>query len=170
MNVGAQIAIFSATSLLTASVFGSLALGDVVLNGSDSLPHNGYFMYRTTAFVPRGSYVHFPAPDDVAEQYRSLSFVKRVAGVAGDHVESSETQVCINDACRDLLPMMVTKGYAPLSSGPIPDGFVAVFGDADNSLDSRYATIGLISRDTINAVGFPIAIPHWKDLLAWQDS
>lgn len=169
MKARSQIIVMSGALLLASVVFGSLALGDVVFNGSSSLPHAGYFMYRTTAILPRGSYVHFPAPDGVAEPYRDLSFVKRVVGVPGDLVQSDEAQVCINGHCRALLPAMITKGYKPLGAGPIPDGFIAVLGDAENSLDSRYATIGLIARDQINAVGFPIAIPHWKDLLAWQD-
>ena len=153
-----------------AAVFGSLAIGDVVVNGSTSLPHNGYFMYRTSAFLPRGAYVHFPAPDGVAEAYKDLSFVKRVVGRSGDVIKTIDAQVCINASCRDLLPSMVDQGYAPLSSGPIPDGFVAVFGDADNSLDSRYATLGLVRIADVSAVGFPIKIPHWKDLRTWLDS
>lgn len=169
MSFGKSFLVGSALSFGVV-VFGSLAMGDVVLNGSTSLPHNGYFMYRTSAFIPRGSYVHFPAPDGVADAYKDLSFVKRVVGRSGDVIETIDAQVCINATCRDLLPSMVDQGYAPLSSGHIPDGFVAVFGDAANSLDSRYATLGLVGIDDVSAVGFPITIPHWKDLRTWLDS
>lgn len=165
-----QSLLLASTFSFGALVFGSLAMGDVVLNGSTSLPHNGYFMYRTQAFIPRGAYVHFPAPDGVAEAYRELSFVKRVVGLSGDLVQTVDAQVCVNSDCRELLPTMVEKGYFPLSSGPIPEGFIAVFGDADNSLDSRYAALGLVRIEDVSAVGFPIKIPNWKDVRKWLDT
>ncbi|WP_258028286.1 S26 family signal peptidase [Cereibacter sphaeroides] len=44
--------------------------------------------------------------------------------------------------------------FAPaLAEGVIPDGHYAAFGSSADSLDSRYATVGLFARETIRAVG-----------------
>ena len=161
MLVGATVAVVGV-------VYGGLAFGSVVFNGTDSLPHNGYFMLRVAIEPPKGAYVSFKAPSVVAEEFQSLSFVKRVEGTVGDVVSSMDGTVCVNAECRDLLPQLRENGIAALGSQVIPEGFVAVFGDSANSLDSRYDAVGLVSVDDIEAVGFPIPVPHWKTLVDWM--
>lgn len=149
-----------------AGLYG-MAFGTVVLNGTTSLPHNGYFMVRWPTLPVKGAYVAFTAPEAVREDLRHFSFVKRIVGVPGDEVSSTENEVCVRGVCRKLLPKLLNQGFKPLSPRILQDGEIVVFGDSDDSLDSRYAVIGTIENDRIEAIGFPVAIPHWKELQAW---
>lgn len=144
-----------------------LAFGSVVLNGTTSLPHNAYFMLRWPMLIPSGSYVAFEAPDVVAERFQAYSFVKRVVGVPGDTVEVSGNRVCIKNDCRELQESLIDKGVEPIAAQTLGAGQYLVFGDAPESLDSRYALIGAIPIEKIEAVGFPIPFPHWKEIKAW---
>lgn len=146
-----------------------LGLGSVVMNGTTSLPHNGYFMLRISKVHPKGSYVAFEAPSVVADEFKSLSFVKRVVGIEGDLIAVEDDEVCVDGQCRVLLDALTIKGFEPLGAGNVPEGHVAVFGDAPNSLDSRYAVVGLIAEDQIQAVGWPIPVPNWKVVRSWLD-
>jgi hypothetical protein len=48
---------------------------------------------------------------------------------------------------------------------------VAAFGTSPDSLDSRYATVGLFSTESIVAIGVGTdLIPNWKELQAWADA
>lgn len=148
-----------------------LANGSLVLNGTHSLPHNGYLMLRWPILPLRGSYVAFTAPKAVAADFRGFDFVKRVEGIPGDEVTVSITgtgsKVCVRDACRMLLSDLLDKGIGPTPAGRLgPDEYL-VFGDAPNSLDSRYAVIGPIHRADIHAVGLPVPIPNWKEIHSW---
>jgi len=144
-----------------------LAFGSVVINGTTSLPHNGYFMLRWPLLITSGSYVAFEAPDVVGERFQAYSFVKRVVGVPGDTVQVSGNQVCVNEDCRTLQESLLEKGIEPIAAMTLKAGQYLVFGDAPDSLDSRYALIGAIPHEKIEAVGFPIPFPHWKEIKAW---
>jgi len=144
-----------------------LAFGSVVLNGTTSLPHNAYFMVRWPLIITSGSYVAFEAPEVVGERFQAYSFVKRVVGVPGDTVQVSGYQVCVKEDCRTLQESLVEKGIEPISPMTLEAGQYLVFGDAPDSLDSRYALIGAIPHEKIEAVGFPIPFPHWKEIQAW---
>jgi len=158
------------TALCCVSVsYAVLGLGSVVMNGTASLPHNGYFMLRLSNLHPKGSYVAFEAPSIVAQEFKSLSFVKRVVGIEGDEVTVDGGEVCVDGQCRELLDDLAVKGFSALEAGIIPEGRIAVFGDAPNSLDSRYAAVGLIAEDKIQAVGLPIPVPNWKVVRSWLD-
>jgi type IV secretory pathway protease TraF len=113
--------------------------------------------------------VAFEAPSIVADEFKSLSFVKRVVGTEGDKIAVDGDEVCIEGQCRVLLDTLMVKGFAPLEVGVVPQGRIAVFGDAPNSLDSRYAAVGLIGQEHIQAVGWPILVPNWKVVRAWLD-
>jgi conjugal transfer pilin signal peptidase TrbI len=144
-----------------------LAFGSVVLNGTSSLSHNGYFMLRWPIIPVRGAYMSFEAPAAIAPEYTTYSFVKRIVGLPGDRVRVEGAAVCVADVCRVLLHDLVERGVGPLEAGVIPPGHYFVLGDADNSLDSRYAPIGLIAHSSIEAVGLPVPIPHWKEIHSW---
>ena len=152
---------------LSAVVFYLLSATTIVLNGTSSLPHSGYFMVTWPQILRPGIYVAFEAPDEIAAAFDDLVFVKRVAAMPGDEVLSSPSRVCVNGECRDLLPEMIDAGYLPLHSHVVPPGKVVAFGEAVDSLDSRYAAIGDVDASTIVAVGYPIRIPHWKEIGAW---
>ncbi|AVX06012.1 hypothetical protein MXMO3_03509 (plasmid) [Maritalea myrionectae] len=141
----------------------------IVINGTNSLPHNGYIMWRTPHLLQTGRYVAFDTPEILKNKFEGISFVKRVVGMPGDTISSDSASVCINGQCRELQKELVEAGYRELPSGPIPEGYIAVFGDAINSLDSRYEVIGLISVSKVQAVGWPLKLPHWKELKQWFD-
>ena len=49
----------------------------------------------------------------------------------------------------------------------VPEHHVLVFGDSQDSLDSRYEIVGPVPVAAIEAVGWPLRIPHWKEIAAW---
>lgn len=156
--------------VITLTGFYILAFGSVALNGTSSLPHNGYVMTRWPILPWRGAYVSFEAPDGLIEEAEGFSFIKRVAGLPGDVVSVEGQEVCVHGACRLLLTDLVDRGITAIEAGVIPEDSFLVFGDAENSLDSRYARIGLIDRARIEAIGIPAPIPHWKEIHAWFTS
>lgn len=140
----------------------------LVLNGTDSLPHTGYFMLAYPKVLWTGAYVAVTPPEALADQFHpDAKFVKRLVGQGGDRVASSGAEVCIETTFRALDPNLDAQVFRPLASGPIPEGQIAIFGDSADSLDSRYALIGLFDRQEVAAVGWPINIPHWTRLARW---
>jgi type IV secretory pathway protease TraF len=103
----------------------------------------------------------------VDSRFQHFPFIKRVVGLPGDEIRTHGSEVCIKDTCRNLLPKLVDQGLNPLPDGPITDDQFVVFGDAPESLDSRYALIGTVAKADILAVGFPVPIPHWTELSTW---
>ena len=169
MNALGRNIVLGVAVLGVGVAYAALGLGSVVMNGTSSLPHNGYFMLRIANVHPKGSYVAFEAPNIVADEFKSLSFVKRVVGTSGDEIIVDGGEVCIDGECRTLLEDLMVKGFSALDAGVVPLGHVAVFGHAPNSLDSRYAAVGLIAEDHIQAVGVPIPVPNWKVVRTWLD-
>jgi len=155
------------TGVVTAALFFVLAEGTVVLNGSTSLPHAGYFMLRWPLILSRGAYVAFQPPAGLAPHFEGLSFIKRIVGVAGDRVASNGESVCIAGICRTLLPTLSADGVLATPEGVIPEGFIAVFGDSPDSLDSRYAVVGLVPTADVQAAGIPVPLPHWREVQTW---
>ena len=157
------------TSALIVALFGYsvVGLGRVVLNGSESLPHHGYFMVTWPKIFWRGCYVAFEPPEDISDRFQGLFFVKEVVGLPGDSFENTSDSVCVMGACRKT----VTEDGAPvaplLSSGSVPDASLFVLGETAESLDSRYEVVGAIDRDDVVAVGIPIPLLHWKELQKW---
>lgn len=147
--------------------FYTLGAGTLVINGTRSLPHTGYFMVHWPILPLKGSYIAFKSPDAVDDRFQNFPFVKRIVGRPGDEITSTDTRVCVADTCRTLLQSLKDKGLQPLPNGKIDEGEFVVFGDAPDSLDSRYALIGTVARSDILAVGFPVPIPHWTELHAW---
>ena len=147
--------------------FYSLAFGAVVLNGTTSLPDTGYLMVRWPIVPVRGAYAAFEAPDTVAAGFQGYNFVKRIEGMPGDTVTVEGRYVCVHGVCHMTLAELDAAGFGPMESGILgPDDYL-VFGDAANSLDSRYAVIGPIHRADIHAIGIPAPLPHWKEIHAW---
>ncbi len=153
--------------VITLVGFYLLSAGTLVLNGTTSLPHNGYAMLSWPIMPWKDGYVAFEAPAVVDARFSGLTFIKRVAGVPGDEIVWRDGAVCVDQDCRDLLPSLAEKGFTGLPEGRVPDNMYVVFGDAPDSLDSRYAVVGLISKEDITAVGLPAAVPHWKEVQAW---
>ena len=162
-----QSIVLGVTGLVTAALFFLLAEGTLVLNGSTSLSHTGYIMLRWPQMLSRGVYVAFAPPARLADHFEGVSFIKRIVGVAGDRVVSDGARVCIAGTCRELLPDLRADGVLALEVGVIPEGFIAVFGDSPDSLDSRYAVVGLVPTTDVQAAGIPVPMPHWREVQSW---
>lgn len=162
-----RVALVACLSLFIVAGFFTLAFGRFVLNGTASLPHHGYLMWSWPNLPVRGAYVAFAAPKAVDQRFQNFSFVKRIVGLPGDLVKVKGATVCVEADCRTLLPELLERGLMPLAAGPVPEGSLVVFGDAPDSLDSRYGRVGFIAMDSIEAMGFPIPSPHWKELRRW---
>lgn len=163
------VTIYGVCAALTIGAFFLSSNTSVVLNGTTSLPQNGYLMLRHPLMLARGNYVAFDTPEVVKSEFKGVSFVKRLVGKPGDEVVSTTDEVCVNGECRKLQPELVDKGFAPLSNGVIADGEYVVFGDSADSLDSRYQIIGTVKKANIQAAGWAIDIPHWKEIKKWMD-
>ncbi len=88
----------------------------------------------------------------------SVPFIKRIAGAPGDLVEVKGDEVFVNGALIGKA-MAETRGGDPLQI--IPEGVISpnhyfMAGETPSSFDSRYAFVGYIHRDRIQAVGWSL--------------
>ncbi|MDH2328351.1 S26 family signal peptidase [Cereibacter sp. SYSU M97828] len=161
-----------AGSLFVVTGFWALNTVRINLNGSSSLPHNAYVMWGWPKTIWHGAIIAAEPPAVYAERFEGFYFTKQVLGLPGDVITHDDAgNVCVHGTCFEIA-QRDGKPFAPaLAEGVIPDGMYAAFGTSADSLDSRYANIGLFARDKIAAVGFGTnAIPHWKELKAWADT
>lgn len=150
--------------LCLIAIYGLVA-GRVVLNGTDSMQARGFFVVVWPKPLIRGSIVVLDPPPRFAKKFEGLVFTKRLVGLPGDVITHQEGGLCINDACF----AQGTKNGQPfgtlLPEGIIPAGQLAIFGETETSLDSRYAEVGLFSIESLRAVGIAIpGFPAWEDL------
>ncbi|OUS06297.1 hypothetical protein A9Q96_09995 [Rhodobacterales bacterium 52_120_T64] len=165
------------TSLICAGLlivivgFYALATVRITLNGSSSLPHNGYLMVTWPKVLWHGAYVAIKPPSAFKEIFEGVYFVKEVRGLDGDIIRHGPgDKVCVSNACYALLENRADILREPVDAGEIPQGKFAAFGTAPDSLDSRYSVVGLFARENVVAVGVPLRIPHWKEIKAWIGS
>ena len=138
------IVILSLATLLFISRF---QLG---INLSESMAGHVFLIDKKEKSVEVGELVAFssqnafPIPDGV-------TLIKRVAGVAGDHVTVKNRFVFINDKPVALAKPASRTGdpLQPITSVVIPEGFFFALGEHPDSFDSRYARPGLISSNTV---------------------
>lgn len=136
----------------------------LVLNGTNSLPHSAYAMVQYPKIIRVGSYSLF----EPTEMFRrDFGFVKEVIGLPGDVVEHRAGLVCVRARC--LKPQTAYGALEVLTpQGVIPKDHYFMAGQTDDSLDSRYAALGLVHIDQIKAVGIAIPrFPHWTVLKDW---
>ena len=163
-----SLSIYGFCTALTIAVYFLAANLSVVLNGTTSLPHNSYLMLRQPLILAHGNYVAFNTPEVVKSQFPGVAFVKRLVGLPGDTVSSTADEVCVNGECRKLEIDLVARGLSPLGSGVLGEDEYVVFGDSADSLDSRYQIIGTVKGSDIQAAGWPIPLPHWKEIQKWM--
>ncbi|WP_424753226.1 S26 family signal peptidase [Methylobacterium sp.] len=139
------------------------------LNGSGSLPENAFLLWTWPKVIRPGVVIAADPPEAVRDRFEGVYFMKRVVGVAGDVIRhDADGAVCVRARC--FPPLMVEgRPFAPaLPEGVIPEGAVAAFGDSPDSLDSRYAIIGLFPVAQVQAVGFGASfVPHWTVIAKW---
>ena len=104
------------------------------------------FIYRWFKDPQHGDIVVFKYPSD-----QSRDFIKRIIAVQGDTLEIIDGAVFVNgkQIQEDYIfePMRVANNYPKID---IPIGYSFVMGDnRNNSEDSRYSDVGLVSSDLI---------------------
>lgn len=155
-------------SLIAVAGYWGLANLQITLNGSSSLPETAYLQWHWPQILWHGAVVAIEPPAVFHGRLDGMAVVKRLEGMPGDRIDHQGHSVCVVDRCYGPL---VEEGepFAPLlAEGEIPEGKVALFGDAPNSFDSRYASFGLISVEDIQAVGIALdGFPHWTEVAAW---
>lgn len=157
-------------TLFCLSGFWALNAFRLNINASTSMPDNAYLMWTWPKLVWRGAVIAALPPHAYADRFEGLYFTKRVLGMPGDRISHVDGAVCVNGTCHPPVMRGDAPFAPPLPEGVIPPGMYAAFGISPDSLDSRYATIGLFPRDRIVAVGFGTnLVPNWKDLKAWAD-
>lgn len=154
----------------TVAVVGYVALADlqITLNGSESLPEAAYLQWHWPKHLWRGAVVAFPPPPIFKDRLVGYSIVKRIGGLPGDPIRTYADFTCVAGTCYPA-EKRESRAFAPLiPGGVIPEGMVAVFGEAPNSLDSRYASFGLVPIDKIEAVGIALrGFPRWQEIATW---
>jgi len=111
----------------------------LVWNITDSVDHR--VAYLSDAPAGLGDYVHFEFSHSLIQSGAQVKLTKRIACLAGQRVNTIDRLVfCDNFFLGKALEF--TASGQPLSvfklDGPIPDGFVMVSGDSEDSFDSRY--------------------------------
>lgn len=152
--------------MIVAAGFYGLACGRLVVNATDSLKGNAYAMVTWPRILRRGLIVAMKLPDTLQGKYgdHELYLTKRIAGLPGDPVRRTGNTLCVGETC---VKGQLKKGalIAPLWAGDrVPERMIAVFGDSEDSLDSRYAAIGPVPVRDVVAVGIEIPFPHWTEL------
>lgn len=104
------------------------------------------FIYRWFKAPLHGDIVVFKYPSDT-----SRDFIKRVIAIPGDTLEIIDGAVLLNGHQIHepyiLEPMRIANNYPKIQ---IPKGYVFVMGDnRNNSEDSRFPDVGLVSYDLI---------------------
>lgn len=135
---------------------------DIVVNATRSLEAKAFVLFDQPVMLQTGAVVAATMPDVLAEKFGEHLYVKKIGGLPGDTVTVLQDGTpCIRNVCYAL----ARKDGAPLGpslpEGVIPEGYYALFGDGETSLDSRYAAIGLISADKLRGRGW--AIPWYQD-------
>jgi signal peptidase I len=181
--------LFGTTTLVQAFVIPTGSMEDTLLIGD-------HLLVDKLAYAPAGSVSKYILPyenpkdgDIIVFRYPvdiSQTFVKRVIGVAGDHIKMINQQVYRNgvklnepyvvhknpypDSFRDNFPnsepnlMLLDRAREMLASNVVngevvvpPNSFFAMGDNRDNSLDSRYW--GFVPRE--NIMGKPLII-YWS--------
>jgi conjugal transfer pilin signal peptidase TrbI len=121
----------------------------VGLNASESLPER-LFLIDRTGIPGRGDLVAFRWPGG-GPYPKGATFIKRIAGVPGDAVMALEGDFFVN-----CVPVGTAKPASrqgvPLEPGPtgtLPPGTYYVRAPHPDSLDSRYALTGWVTRAQI---------------------
>ncbi|WP_342075152.1 S26 family signal peptidase [Yoonia sp. SS1-5] len=139
---------------------------DIVMNASDSLDEPAFLMLDTPILLHKGAVVSAQMPEPLQVKFSGYHFVKLIGGMPGDEITyDDQGNPCIDDD--ECFPLFEKDG-APIlpaiAPGVIPEDHYALFGTADKSLDSRYATIGLIHADQLLGRGIAVLwAPDWRN-------
>lgn len=129
----------------------------VGINATESLPDHVFLILKQDRNIKKGDYVAFkwngggPYP-------AGLTFVKLVKGVEGDIVEENQRNFYVSGSYAGLAKERSLKGV-PLDkgiTGVIPSNHFYAYAPNKDSLDSRYALMGLVSYERIVGRAIPL--------------
>lgn len=125
-------------------------------NLSPSLPGHVYIIEPGVMPV-KGEVICFRAPE-TARYFTGFKFLKLVRGVEGDVVEHQNGFVFINGQRQVKILSTTLSGdtLVPGPSGVVPANTFFVLGKHERSYDSRYKSIGFISKDRVIGRAFLI--------------
>lgn len=133
---------------------------DIIMNSSHSLEEPAFAVIEHPVFLYRGAIVAANMPDALRDTFGDYHYVKRIGGMPGDIITyNKDGTPCINDVCYQVADNALS--LPTIAPGVIPADYYALVGTAPDSLDSRYATIGLIAEDDL--VGRGWALPFMSD-------
>lgn len=127
------------------------------LNETDSLPNWAFLIDRTRLQPVRGDYYAFVPP--LNPYYPGgFRFTKQVVGVPGDVVTIQGREFFINGRSVGTAKPADKAGHPAVMSGPgvIPPGHYFMVTPSKDSLDSRYALIGLIDASRLVGRAYPV--------------
>ncbi|KXG78963.1 signal peptidase I [Thermotalea metallivorans] len=93
---------------------------------------------------------------------KEKDLIKRIIGIAGDHVQITEGKVFVNG--KELIEDYINGNYTPGEVDMIvPEGMLFVMGDnRENSLDSRDERVGPVEKDALMGKAFLRLYPFSK--------
>ena len=141
--------------LLTISVFSHFY--HPALNRTHSLPFSLFLIERQNTDANVGDYVAFAPKTNSVGGYR-LTFVKEIVCGPGQRIDSVEGTVYCDgkEVARAKAHSLKGEPLQAIASGVIPEDKFFVRGTHPDSIDSRYAIIGLIDRCRFSGVAHPI--------------
>ncbi len=127
------------------------------LNETESLPNWAFFIDKTQKVPSRDQYYEFVAPPNPYYP-AGFRFTKRVAGQPGDVVTVKGREFFINGRSVGTAKPADKAGHPAVMSGPgiIPSGHYFMVTPSKDSLDSRYALIGLIEASRLVGRAYPV--------------
>lgn len=139
------------TYILLLSAYWLFALHyEFAINVSASLPGKLYLIEK--GILPnKGEYVAFTYQNDFIYP-KGVHLLKRVAGVAGDVVKSSDHRYYVDGRFVGAARPLTSQGLPIQESalnGVIPAGYYYAQADHPKSFDSRYAAIGLVPSSCV---------------------
>lgn len=145
-------------AVLTIVVMGLLSAREryaMTLNMSDSLP-NWAFVIDSQSIPEKGDLAMLVPPENPFHNDRT--FVKKIVGVAGDEILNEENFITVDGVEIGIAKPVAQNGkpLRALESQIIPEGYIFVAGTHKDSYDSRYQSIGLISKDRLIGKAEPI--------------
>lgn len=127
------------------------------INQTESLPYWAFIADQSRRTPHRGELVAF-VPPKTPFYPEGMVFGKIVAGVPGDRIELRGREVFVAGKSVGLAKPRSRTGLAvdPIAPGVIPADHYFVMTPHPDSLDSRYAMIGLIPHARILGVAKPV--------------
>lgn len=129
----------------------------LALNETDSLPNWAFFIDKSNTTPVRDQFFEFVAPSNpyYPDGFR---FTKHVVGVPGDVVTVKGREFFINGRSVGIAKPTDKAGHPAAMSQPgtIPPGHYFMVTPSTDSLDSRYAMIGLINTSRLVGRAYPV--------------